>query len=126
MQNKKQNQNRWGSRSGRDSGLRSERQEKDKGKTGTGEKSSGKRQRCGIENCQAFASPSKSGFCSWHEQQITPVGELVADARKFKCRDANCAKPQAKGMEFCPECADRRFRAATEEDYDDVLEIEPL
>jgi hypothetical protein len=133
MQNKNQNQKRWSytlKRWVNADEANQNREPKPKGKTGTGKKASGKRQRCGIEDCPAFASPSGSGFCSWHEQQMTPVGELVADARKFKCHDAKCTKPaDIRYGEFCKECAERRVKAAQSLDDDvDTLDwnVEPL
>lgn len=87
---------------------------KEKGKTGTGVQSTGKRSRCKMDECPAFASPSKSGFCSFHESQITPVGELVGDAAKFKCKETTClnaVEPDGE-HEYCKECAERRMRNA--------------
>jgi hypothetical protein len=124
MQNQNQNQKRWSYRLRRwltDAEAKREereRQEKPKGKTGTGVKASGKRQRCGIEDCPAFASPSGSGFCSHHEQQMTPVGEKVADAKKFKCRTFGCTNPQMRDVEFCRDCTRRRYEAAVSGDDD--------
>jgi hypothetical protein len=85
-----------------------------KGNTGTGVRSSGKRERCKAKpdgkECQAFASPSGSGFCSWHEQQMTPVGGYVGQAGWFKCKTADCTEmADAEGQaEYCPACAKKR------------------
>jgi hypothetical protein len=95
-------------------------QETPKNPTGYGVKSSGKRKRCVLGKCQAFASPSGSGLCSHHEQKFTPVGEKVSDALKFKCKDRSCENPAAVGYEgFCKGCAQRRMEAATDLDYVD-------
>jgi hypothetical protein len=92
----------------------------EKGKTGTGKKASGKRVRCNATSqCPAFASPSGSGYCSHHEQMVTPVGELVGNAAKFKCHGKDCLKPSALGMEFCKACAEERMNAAMDLDNGD-------
>lgn len=103
---------------------RSERQEK--ANTGTGRLSKSKRLRCSLspngKPCQAFASPSGSGYCSHHEQMITPVGELVSDAKKFKCHSPDCVNPQSKDCEYCVTCTKARMERAMDLDaWDDTL-----
>ena len=73
------------------------------------QKSTGKRKRCTIEKCQAFASPSGSGFCSAHELKFTPVGARVADAAKYKCKTPACGNLPEGDIEFCPGAAPRNF-----------------
>jgi hypothetical protein len=81
----------------------------EKNNTGEGQKSTGKRKRCTIEKCQAFASPSGSGFCSAHELKFTPVGARVADAAKYKCKTPACGNLPEGDIEFCRGCAKKLY-----------------
>jgi hypothetical protein len=80
-----------------------------KGETGTGKKSSGARARCEMEGCQAFQSPARSGYCSWHESQHLAEGEQPKVLRSRKCRDCSnlCSPPEGTDDEsiLCDGCA---------------------
>jgi hypothetical protein len=88
-----------------------------KNPTGYGVRSSGKRKRCALKSCQAFASPSGSGLCSAHEQKFTPVGQKVANAMKFKCKTRTCENPQQRDVEYCKDCCARKLEHAKDLDY---------
>lgn len=74
-----------------------------------GRKSSGKRKKCrhgqGTDRaCPAMASPSGSGYCSYHEMQALEVGESTSQVSKCKNRD--CTEAAAPGLEYCQPCAE--------------------
>jgi hypothetical protein len=61
-----------------------------------------------------------SGFCSTHEQMVTPIGEKVSDAKKFKCRRSDCLNPINPLYEmWCTECGKRQLEASKDLDYVD-------
>ena len=61
-------------------------------------------------DCPSNASPSGSGYCSWHEQQGVEVGEKVREARP--CSDCGRNPAWAEGNTgWCKECLDRRASA---------------
>jgi hypothetical protein len=82
---------------------------RDNGETGTGRKSSGARPRCQMDGCQAFQSPARSGYCSWHESQHLAPGETPKVLRSRKCRDCSnlCSPPVGTDDEsiLCDGCA---------------------
>ncbi len=68
---------------------------RDNGETGTGRKSSGARPRCQMDGCQAFQSPARSGYCSWHESQHLAEGETPQALKNRLCKECriNLCKP---------------------------------
>lgn len=81
-----------------------------------GQKSSGKRKKCQAVDCIAMASPSGSGYCSFHERQALEVGQRTSMV--FKCkRCSNAATPES---EYCTECQDWLHAMNTEkhEEYE--------
>lgn len=81
-----------------------------------GQKSSGKRKKCMATNCIAMASPSGSGYCSWHESQALEVGQRTD--KVFKCK--RCSNAATSESEYCSECQDwlRAMNTGKHEEYE--------
>jgi hypothetical protein len=83
-----------------------EKQNQPRPKNKVGKKSSGKRAKCGTTNCVAMASPSGSGFCSFHEMEALEVGQNTKQV--FKCKERGCGNAATPDSEYCKECQDWR------------------
>jgi hypothetical protein len=97
------------------------RARRDNGETGTGEKSSGKRNRCGMDDCQAFESPAKSGYCSFHESQHLNEGEKPAELKQRLCLECHgLCEPPIPGEDenqYCRACEEFRDNPHGEDDW---------
>jgi hypothetical protein len=90
-----------------------------KQQTGTGKKSSGKRTRCAVAGCQAFESPAKSGYCSFHESKALAVGEKPAVLKNRKCaKCSNFTAPPVGTDDEYTLCDDCEYYAAHPEEDD--------
>jgi hypothetical protein len=96
-----------------------------KGDTGTGRKSTQARPRCQMDDCQAFQSPARSGYCSWHESQHLAPGEQPKILHKRGCMTCgNLCEPPLPGEDepqFCKTCIYLRANPDKSElDYDEL------
>lgn len=98
------------------------RARRDNGETGTGKKSSGKRNRCGVEGCQAFASPALSGYCSYHESKHLNEGEKPAALKGRLCLEChNLCEPPRPGEDepqYCNQCLEWQNEPNPDNEYD--------
>jgi hypothetical protein len=98
---------------------------RDNGETGTGKKSSGKRNRCAVDGCQAFESPARSGYCSYHESKHLNEGEKPTELKGRLCMEChNLCEPPRPGEDepqYCNQCLE--WRGNPDREWEDELEL---
>jgi len=49
-----------------------------------------------------MASPSGSGYCSWHEMKALDIGQPTT--KVFKCKEDGCSNAATPDCEYCQSC----------------------